>query len=100
MTGSGFSPAEIAFCHNFLPLSASKQYTSSFCSPAFLPTAAVLNTRPAATVGEEMPSPSTFNQRTFLALENSTGSGLVEVETPLQFGPRYCGQSSAPSRLA
>jgi hypothetical protein len=56
---------------------------------------AVVNTRPAATTGEPIPSPSTADQRTFFVAENSTGNAFLDVETPEQFGPRNCGQSSA-----
>src|SRR5262249_57617710 len=84
-------------CHSFLPASASKQNTTSRCSPAFFPAIAVQNTRPAATVGEPMPSPSSFDQRTFFVREKCSGSDFFEDETPLQLGPRNCGQSSAVS---
>src|SRR5262249_13587717 len=100
-------------CHNFLPVSASKQNTTRRCSPAFFPSPlpspprgegkgegaiAVQNTRPAATTGEPMPSPSSADQRTFLVREKCNGIGFFDDDTPLQFGPRNCGQSSAGSR--
>jgi len=56
---------------------------------------AVLKTRPPATVGELTASPNCADQRTFLVAEKSTGSGLAELEMPLEFGPRNWGQSSA-----
>src|SRR5262245_25660919 len=98
MGGSGFLPAEISCCQSFLPESASKQSTRSRCwdfSPS--EAIAVQKTRPAATAGELIPSPSSADQRTFLVRENSCGSGFFEVETPVQLGPRNCGQSSAAS---
>ena len=59
----------------------------------------VVKTRPAATVAEPMPSPASADQATFSVGENCVGSGFFDVETPLQFGPRNCGQSSAASKL-
>src|SRR5438105_1432935 len=97
MAGRGFLPAGIACSHSFVPVSASKAYTRSFCSPALGSDIAVLNTRPAATAGEPTPSPSTADQRTFFVAENSAGSAFFDPETPEQFGPRNCGQSSAAS---
>src|SRR6266487_3931917 len=44
--------------------------------------------------GEEWPGGSAVFQITFLFGPNSTGRPVV-AETPLPFGPRNCGQSSA-----
>src|SRR6185295_4180958 len=44
--------------------------------------------------GDEWPGGSSAFQITFFCGPNSTGR-LVDVETPLPFGPRNCGQSSA-----
>src|SRR5579872_2865169 len=98
MAGSGFAPAGMSCCHSFLPVPASKANTCNF---GFLPLGAdipVQNTRPAATTGEPMPSPSTADQRTFLVGEKVSGKVFFEVETPEQLEPRNCGQSSAVSR--
>jgi hypothetical protein len=56
---------------------------------------AVVNKRPATIVGEQIPSPTSADQRTFFVGEKSTGSGFFEVVTPVQLRPRHCGQSSA-----
>src|SRR5690348_14226569 len=61
---------------------------------------AVVKTRPAATAGEPMPSPRSADQRTFCVAENFKGSRLVDVEMPVQLGPRNWGQSSAAARPA
>ena len=61
---------------------------------------AVVKTRPATTAGEQIPSPTSADQRTFFVGENSTGSDFFEVATPVQFGPRHCGQSSASAEPA
>src|SRR5690242_13774439 len=95
MAGRGLGPAGSSCCHSFFPVPASKAYTTSFGSLPLRSAIPVLNTRPAATTGEPMPSPSTADQRTFFVAENSRGSAFFEVETPEQFGPRNCGQSSA-----
>src|SRR5262245_29327306 len=45
-------------------------------------------------IGQEMPSPKVADQATLSLCENSVGRPRL-VETPLPFGPRNCGQSSA-----
>src|SRR5262245_15897294 len=85
----------MACSHNFLPVAASKQKTRKRTSSGFLPAMAVQNTRPAATVGEPMPSPSFADQRTLFGHENSAGKCCLDRQTPVQLGPRNCGQSSA-----
>src|SRR6516164_6326230 len=97
MSGRRLEPAGISCCHNFLPVSPSNAWTSSFCTFSFGSVIDVANTRPAATAGEPMPSPSIADQRTFFLEENIVGNACFEEETPVQFGPRNCGQSSAES---
>lgn len=46
--------------------------------------------------GDECPGGSAVFQITFLLGPNSAGSP-VDAETPVPFGPRNCGQSSAPA---
>src|SRR5262245_22300404 len=60
---------------------------------------ALAKTRPAATTGLPMPSPSLAVQRTFLVVENVVGSGWRDAEIPEQLGPRNWGQSSAKAPL-
>ena len=55
----------------------------------------VANTRPAATTGQPMPSPSFTDHLQFSLAEKFAGNGAVDVEMPVQLGPRNCGQSSA-----
>jgi hypothetical protein len=47
-----------------------------------------------------MPSPSCADHFTFSVVENLAGNFILEVETPLEFGPRHCGQSSAQATWA
>jgi hypothetical protein len=56
---------------------------------------AVQKTLPPTTIGEPMPSPTLVDQRKFSVSENFVGSGLPDLETPLEFSPRNWGQSSA-----
>ena len=75
------------------PEAASKQYMLKRFDSAM----AVIKRRPLATTGDDIPSPSLTDHRTFFSCENSTGNGSFEEETPLQLGPRNCGQSSEKS---
>ena len=70
--------------------------TPSFCSPVM----AVQKTLPPAMMGEPIPSPSLADQRKFSVTENFVGSGLSDLETPLEFSPRNWGQSSALEMVA
>ncbi len=70
--------------HCFSPVAASKQKTTNLL-PGFSPSMAVVNNRPATIVGEQIPSPTSADQRTFFVGENSTGSRFFEVVTPLHF---------------
>src|SRR5262245_58260608 len=74
--------------HSRLPVFKSKQETvrRSPSNPA-------RNTRPRATIGEEVPLGTSVRQARFLSLPNSTGRPRV-LETPEPFGPRKRGQSS------
>src|SRR5436190_703370 len=98
MLGSGLSPAEYLFSQSFSPDAASKQNTWNcvgFSSPSFAGRMAVTNTRPSTTHGEQIPSPRSADHLTFSVAENVVGSFFFERVTPLQFGPRHWGQSSA-----
>src|SRR5690349_11818222 len=56
---------------------------------------AVTKQRPPAITAEPTPSPSLADHATLFSNENSTGSDFDSVDTPLEFSPRNCGQSSA-----
>jgi hypothetical protein len=60
---------------------------------------AVTNTRSRVSTGEEWPGGNGVFQTTFFSGPNTSGNP-VETETPLPFGPRNCGQSSADAPVA
>src|SRR4028118_1566110 len=66
---------------------------------AFSSAYAVTKTRSRVSTGEEWPGGSGVFQTTFFAGPNTSGSP-IETETPLPFGPRNCGQSSANAPVA
>jgi hypothetical protein len=66
---------------------------------AFSSAYAVTNTRSLVSTGEEWPGGSGVFQTTFFSGPNTSGSP-VDAVTPLPFGPRNCGQSSATAPLA
>ena len=73
------------------PVAASNPYRPIVLSSII----ADVKTRPAATTGQPIPSPSFSDQRTFFSVENSTGNGFDDSAMPPLLGPRNCGQSSA-----
>src|SRR5437870_3218687 len=72
-----------------LPVWASKASTASSFLPANF---AWMKTRPSATTGELLPSPTGCRQRTFGGAFH--GATLSELELS-RFGPSHCGQSAA-----
>src|SRR4051812_47766629 len=89
---AGSLPVLNGCCQICLPVEASWQKTENSSGPVI----AVLMSLPATMIGQLTPSPSVASHRSLSVAENSTGSRLL-VETPLQFGPRNCAQSSAQS---
>src|SRR5262245_12986834 len=87
----GNLPVSKSRCQSFSPVAASNPNTENVFSAVI----AVANTFPLAMIGQPTPSPSFTDHFKFFSSENSVGSFLFDVETPLAFIPRNCGQSSA-----
>ena len=85
--GASYAARQISF-----PVATSRADTAS-CSPVL----ENRKTRPAATIGDECPSPA-WTFQICLGRSGHAAGGVKPTAAPVRDGPRHCGQSWAEAR--